>query len=590
MAIPLTRTILLREEERPLSLSTLKRLYAYTEPHARTRNLLIALVLLRSLHLPALSWAAATVISGPIAARDERGVWVGTLGFVALAVWAAVNFYYRARKAHELGEAVIHDMRAQIMQHVFAMPIGFFQRQRVGSLISRVTSDLEAVRVGVKDVAFVGTVQFGTMVGSALLMAFYDWKLFLVVLALMPVLTWLVRRAQGQLLAAHRASHESYSRVGATIAESIAGVRVTQSLGRGAVNSEAFAAQIELHGSLNVHSARRAAVLLPTLELNGQIFLATLVALGGYRALHADIEFAVLIQFFFLTSLFFNAIPILGTQYNQALTAMSGVERVFELLDRQPPWRDAANASEIGSIAGRVQFERVSFGYDPQRLVLHELELDVQPGQSVALVGHTGSGKSSVLNLVAKFYPAASGRVLIDGIDLAKVRADSLRRQVGIVTQSNFLFGGTVLDNVRIGRPDASEAEIVEAARKLDVLDLIEALPRGWQTQLGERGLGLSLGQRQIVCFTRAMLADPRLLLLDEATSAVDVETERRLQRALARLLAGRTSFIVAHRLTTVRHADLLLVMEDGRIVERGSHDELSSYDSRYLKLLAREA
>ncbi|HEX5657939.1 MAG TPA: ABC transporter ATP-binding protein, partial [Polyangiales bacterium] len=289
------------------------------------------------------------------------------------------------------------------------------------------------------------------------------------------------------------------------------------------------------------------------------------------------------------TSLFFNAIPILGTQYNQALTAMSGVERVFELLDKQPPWRDAPTAREIGPIEGRVQLERLSFGYDANRLVLHELDLDVLPGQTVALVGHTGSGKSSVLNLVAKFYPATSGRVLIDGIDLAEVRADSLRRQVGIVTQNNFLFGGSVLDNVRIGRPDATEAQIIDAARKLDVLDLIEALPRGWHTQLGERGLGLSLGQRQIVCFTRAMLADPRLLLLDEATSAVDVETERRLQRALARLLDGRTSFIVAHRLTTVRHADLLLVMEDGHIVERGSHDELTSYDSRYLKLLERE-
>ncbi|MET0284916.1 MAG: ABC transporter ATP-binding protein [Polyangiales bacterium] len=590
MALSITRTVTLREDDhRPLSLATLRRLYAYTRPHARTRNILIALVLLRAMHLPMLSWAAAAVISGPIAARDIDGVYQGTLGFVALALWAAVTFYYRARNAHELGEAVIHDMRADIMRHVFAMPIGFFQRQRVGSLISRLTSDLEAVRVGVKDVAFVGTVQLGTMLGSAVLMALYDLRLFLVVVALVPVLTWLVRRAQGALLAAHRASHESYSRVAATVAESIAGNRVTQSLGRGAVNSEAFAEQIELHGALNVNSARRAAVLLPTLELNGQIFLATLVALGGYRALHADIEFAVLVQFFFLTALFFNAIPILGTQYNQALTAMSGVERVFDLLDKQPPWRDAADAREIGAIAGHVRFESLSFGYDPKRLVLHGLDLDVLPGQTVALVGHTGSGKSSVLNLVSKFYPATSGRILIDGIDLASVRADSLRRQVGIVTQSNFLFGGTVLDNVRIGRPDASEADILEAARKLDVLDLIEALPRGWRTQLGERGLGLSLGQRQIVCFTRAMLADPRLLLLDEATSAVDVETERRLQRALAHLLAGRTSFIVAHRLSTVRHADLLLVMEDGRIVERGTHDELTSYDSRFLELLNSE-
>jgi ATP-binding cassette, subfamily B, bacterial len=268
---------------------------------------------------------------------------------------------------------------------------------------------------------------------------------------------------------------------------------------------------------------------------------------------------------------------------------MAGAERVFALLDTQPPYRDAADAREFGSIDGRVQFERVSFGYDAQHLVLQDIELDVQPGQTVTLVGHTGSGKSSMLNLVAKFYPATRGRVLVDGHDLAHVRADLLRRQVGIVTQNNFLFGGTVLDNVRMGRPQASESEILAAARKLDVLDLIETFPRGWDTPLGERGSGLSLGQRQVVCFTRAMLADPRLLLLDEATSAVDAFTERRLQAALARLLSGRTSFIVAHRLSTVRHADQLLVMEQGRIVERGSHDSLTSYASRYLQLLRSE-
>lgn len=570
---------------RPLELAVLKRLYAYTRPHARKRNLLVLMVLLRALQFPALGWASAAVIAGPIAARDADGVVWGTLGFLALIASTALVLYFRQLLALELGEEVIHDLRAAIVRHLFAMPIRFFHEQRVGSLISRLTSDLEAVRVGVKDVAFVGTVQLGSMLFSAMLMLYYDARLFLVVVALVPVLARLVRRAQGQLLEAHRLSHESFSRVTATVAESIGGIRVTQSHGRGELNSQAFSELITSHADTNLIAARRAAVLLPLLELNGQSFLAILLALGGYWALHGEVSFEVLMQFFFLSSTFFGPIPVLGTQYNQALTAMSGAERVFALLDQQPSYADAPDVRPIGRIAGRVDFEHVSFGYDPKRLVLHEIDLHVEPGQTVALVGKTGSGKSSLLSLVAKFYPVTSGQLRIDGCDLERIDSRSLRSQLGIVLQQNFLFGGSVLDNVRVGRPGASDADIFRAARALDVLDMIEAFPRGWQTELGERGVGLSLGQRQIVCFTRAMLADPRLLLLDEATSAMDSVTERRLQTALARLLAGRTSFVVAHRLSTIRHADQLLVIDGGRIVERGTHASLMATDSRYRKL-----
>lgn len=585
--VQLARVVIAHDDDRkPLQLAVLRRLFAYTQPHKRIRNLLIACVLTRAVQFPALGWAAAAVISGPIAARDTHGTLAGALGFLALAASSAGVLHYRSLYALELGEAVIHDLRSALLHHLFAMPLGFFHKQRLGSLLGRLTSDLEVVRVGVKDVAFISTVQLGSMLFSAVLMALYDVQLFMVVVALVPVLTFIVRRAQGALIDAYRLSHESFSRVTATIAESIAGIRLTQSMGRAELNSAAFSEQIRDHADTNILAARRAAQLLPLLEINGQVFLAVLIALGGYRALHADIAFEVLIQFFFLANTFFNPIPTLGNQYNQALTAMAGAERVFALLDAQPPWSDAADARPIGRIAGHVRFDKVSFGYEPSRPVLHDIDLEVKPGQTVALVGHTGSGKTTVLSLVAKLHPVHHGCVLIDGIDLARVQSDSLRRQVGIVAQQNFLFGGTVLDNVRVGRPDASEAEIRDAARRLDVLDMIEAFPRGWQTPLGERGIGLSLGQRQVVCFTRAMLADPRLLLLDEATSAMDAHTERRLQEALARLLEGRTSFIVAHRLTTIQHADQLLLMDSGRIVERGTHATLMATDSRYRRLL----
>lgn len=572
-------------DQRALDPQIIKRLFAYTKPYARKRNGLLIMVLLRAVQFPALGWTTAAILSGPIAARDAHGTMLGALGLALLVLSTVIVFHYRVLWALELGEAVIHDLRRTMLTHLLAQPVGFFHRQRVGSLISRLTSDLEAVRVGVKDVAFVSTVQLGSMIGAALIMLYYDALLFLVLCGLAPLLAAIIRHFRGRMLDAYRASQESFSRVTAAVAESIGGVRVIQSHARGPVNSQAFRVQIHEHADTNLVAARRAGVFLPLFDLNGQLFLALLLVIGGYRVLHGSMALDALLQFFFLSNYVFNPISVLGNQYNQALTAMAGAERVFALLDEPPSWTDPADAKPIGPIAGRVELRDVSFGYEPGRPVLHEISLHVEPGQCVALVGKTGSGKTSLLSLIAKFYLANEGSVRVDGHDLRTVRSDSLRSQLGTVLQNNFLFSGSVLDNVRLGRPDASEQEIIEAAEALGVRDLIEALPNGWHTRVSERGAGLSLGQRQIVCFTRAMLANPRLVLLDEATSAVDAAAERRLQAALEHLLVGRTSFIVAHRLSTIRKADLVLVLESGRIVERGDHATLLARNGVYHRL-----
>ncbi|MET0389685.1 MAG: ABC transporter ATP-binding protein [Polyangiales bacterium] len=573
------------EEQRPIDLAIVRRLIAFTKPYARTRNWLIAMVVIRAMQFPALGWTTAAILSGPIARRDAAGTGLGVIGLCALVISCSVVLHYRSLLALELGEAVIHDIRQTMLQHLLSQPLGFFHRQRVGSLISRLTSDLEAVRIGVKDVAFVSTVQAGSMVGASLLMLYYDWPLFLVLTALVPLLTAVIRHFRGRMIAAYRATQESFSGVTATVAESIGGIRVIQSHARGEVNSRAFRAQIHEHGDLNIEAARRSAVFLPLFDLNGQLFLALLLVIGGYRVLHGGMALEALLQFFFLSHYVFNPIGALGTQYNQALTAMAGAERVFALLDMQPSWTDPPNARALGPIRGHVELQGVTFGYSPRRPVLHDIDLRVEPGQSVALVGRTGSGKTTLLGLLAKFYLPDTGRVLIDQTDLHEVSTASLRSQLGCVLQHNFLFSGSVLDNIRLARPDASEADVRRAAEALDVLDLIDAFPHGLATQVGERGVGLSLGQRQLVCFTRALLADPRLLLLDEATSAVDAVAEQRLQTALARLLAGRTSFIVAHRLSTIRSADVVLVIDAGRIVERGDHASLLARDGAYRKL-----
>jgi ATP-binding cassette, subfamily B, bacterial len=400
-----------------------------------------------------------------------------------------------------------------------------------------------------------------------------------------PILWSIVRHFRLALSRAYRAQQESFSRVTAKLAESVTGIREIQGFVRQSLNGELFAELIRDHSQVNYGAAKQSAVFQPLLELNGQIFLSILLVVGGYQALSGRVALDALIQFLFLSNAFFGAIPMLGNQYNQALTAMAGAERVFALLDQKPEWVDEPAARELPELAGRVEFRDVTFEYERGRPVLAGVSFHAEPGQTVALVGHTGSGKTTVMSLVAKLYLPTAGQVLIDGHDLGLATSSSLHRQLASVTQENFLFTGSVADNLRLGKPDATDAEMSEAARALDVLDLILDLPQGFATPVGERGAGLSLGQRQIICFVRAMLAKPRILLLDEATSSVDAVTEARVQEALGRLLAGRTSFVVAHRLSTIRHADQVLVLDLGRVVERGTHRELLREGGRYAEL-----
>jgi ABC-type multidrug transport system fused ATPase/permease subunit len=601
---PLALVQRVRDEEpeaevKPLDWGIVSRLIGYTRPFARKRNWLIILTVLRAGQLPALAWMTALIIAGPISRGELSPLFWWITGYAVLAVFTDGFFHFRQRFALEIGEAVVSRMRADIFDHVSRMPMSFFHRVKLGRILSRVTSDVESLRVGIEHVFFVGIVQLGQMVFSAAVMAYTDWVLFLVVLGLAPVLWGLNNHFRARLSRDTRAQQESFSRVTATLAESINGIRVTQGFVRQQTNAGLFRSLLADHSRYSMGAARSSAILLPLLELNSQFFVAILLMLGGWQVLSGQVEIGVLITFFLFANQFFAPLQVLGNLYNQALVSMAGAERVFQLLDTKPDWEDAKDAVELpdprlnpadaaaAALARgtRVEFRGVSFGYDVAKPVLHDVSFTAEPGRMIALVGHTGSGKSSIINLAAKFYLPTAGEVLVDGREIRTLTSRSLHRQAGMVQQHNFLFAGTVLDNIRHGRPEAGEAEVRAALEKLGCADMFESLPHGLATVVGERGGGISTGQRQLVCFARALLADPRLLILDEATSAIDALTEARLQQALVTLLAGRTSFVVAHRLSTIRQADLVLVLDRGRIVERGTHEELLSLKKHYAAL-----
>jgi ATP-binding cassette subfamily B protein len=424
-------------DKAPLQSKLIRRIFRYTKPYAAKRNWLFALTFARGLQLPALAWLIGRTINGPISHRNLTEIYWFAVGYFALALFTIVNFHFRQRFALELGEAVVHDMRSELFAKLMTMPMAFFNQTKFGRIISRMTSDIDSVRAGVQEVAFVLVVQGMQMTVSAALMAWYDWKLFSLMVLLAPIIWFVNKNYQHEMARRMRKVQESWSRVSSTLAESVSGIRVTQAFVRHDVNAGFFQKLIDMHGENNVGVAQASAVFVPLLQLKSQLFLGAMALLGAFGALRwhgwLHMEVGDLVMFFFLANLFFDPIQNIGNQLNQALMAMAGGERLFRMLDQKPEWQDAADAKPLARIQGRVEFQSVNFEYKTGRPVLVDISFTVEPGQSVALVGHTGSGKTTLVGLLQKFYLTTNGKIFVDGFDLNSVTGDSLRSQMGSV-------------------------------------------------------------------------------------------------------------------------------------------------------------
>jgi ATP-binding cassette subfamily B protein/subfamily B ATP-binding cassette protein MsbA len=508
-----------------------------------------------------------------------------------LGVYVVGTFASRGqlRQVGRVGQSILASLRERIFERLLRLPLGYFDRHPLGDLMSRVTNDVDTLNQLLSQGLTQLLGSFFSLIGIVVAMLVLDWRLALVCFTIIPVMllvnVYFARRARR----AFRTTRETVGSVTAGLQEEIVGIREAQAFNRTEENIERFRERNAANRAANVQAVAITSAFAPTIDVLSTLATAVVIGYGGYLVVSGTLTVGLLTAFLIYVQQFFRPIQLASQVYTQAQAALAGSERIYNILDEPPEPPDPPGTLELGSMKGRIEFENVTFAYEPGRPVLSDVDFTIEPGQTVALVGPTGAGKTTIANLIPRFYDVSAGAVRVDGHDVREVKRRSLREKIATVLQEPFLFSGTIAENIGYGKTDATRKEIEAAARAVSAHDFIAALPDGYDTRLGEGGGTLSQGQRQLVSFARAVLADPRILILDEATSNVDTRTEALIQEALSTLLQGRTSVVIAHRLSTIRNADLILVIEAGRIAERGTHTSLLAAGGLYADLYRRQ-
>ncbi len=565
--------------------SALTRLVPYLKPFKVALVFVLLCVLIYTLLGLVGPYLMGLAIDRFIATKDLAGL-------VQIAIWMLavfiLNNLFQAIAGwvmSAVSQRALKNLRRDLFEHLQTLPLSFFDRNPAGELMSRLTNDIDAINQAVSQNVTTLLASVLSLIGILIAMFVLDRWLALAAVLVVPIMLWFTEFVARYTRQGFRGLQKHLGALNGVMEEGISGQKVVKAFRRNESVIDTFRQHNQDVFRAGVYANSYALLLMPLTNVLGNFFVIVLAGLGGWLALQGLVSVGIIATFITYGQNFINPLRQLANMYNSIQAALAGAERVFEIIDSPSEVDDGPEAVVLETMRGHVRFEHVRFGYQPDTLIIKDMTLDAKAGETIALVGPTGAGKTTIINLLTRFYEINGGSIHIDGTDIRDIKKADLRRQLGLVLQDTFLFSGSVMENIRYGRLEASDDEVIEAAKMADADHFIRVLPQGYQTNLSERAANLSQGQRQMLAIARAILADPGILILDEATSSVDTRTEVRIQKALLRLMAGRTSFVIAHRLSTIRDADQVLVINDGEIIEKGRHYELLERRGFYYKL-----
>ena len=573
--------------EKQFNWKQMSRLLGYMDPYKKSLlpKAIISMLLSTAVRLIVPIFIGVLLFDHAIKNQDQTLLVQLIFGIAGLYLLSWIANTYRIKWTNQLGQYIIYDIRQGLFKHIQRLSHGFFDKRSAGSILVRIINDVNSMQELFTSSVINLLMDIVLLLGIIVIMVVLSPQLTLAIMIILPLMFLISTSLRKRIRRSWQDVRIKQAKINSHLNESIQGIRVTQSYTQEKGNMEFFQGVNQENYASWKDATQKSAIFRPFVEMSNAIGTAILIWFGVYL-IQNGMDYGVFVTFAFYLGMFWEPISRLGQVYNQLLVAMASSERIFEFLDEQPNVPEKKNAIELDDIKGEITFENVEFSYDESRKALHELSLKMQAGDTVALVGHTGSGKSTIANLISRFYDPTSGTVRIDGMDLKDVKLDSLREKVSVVLQDTFIFYGTIMENIRFGRPGASDEEVIEAAKAVGADHFIQRLSNGYETEVEERGNVLSVGERQLLSFARALLADPRILILDEATASIDTETELKIQEALNVVLEGRTAIMIAHRLSTIREADNIIVLDHGRILEQGNHSELMRKGGTYYELV----